>query len=610
MKRYVIFISLAIILALSVWWSMPTQKALADTCTWTGNSSTSWTDGGNWTGCATVPPTTSDSVVIPDVSLGSNRYPVINSDVMIVSLTIDSSASLTVNTGSLTINGDFVCNGTFTATGRPVTFSGATSQTVSGSGTATFGSITINSGVATNTVNISMTPSGSFNADAGFLTLTRGILEFSGTYGFTKNLFSTSDYIIGLNTGIWLNNPNVTISAILGSTHLQGYLQITAGNFNVGDAVNKSLIYNLGAKMVMEGGFLNVAGIFAGNPAGEPYASISIRGGSFTIGTVVGFSSSNATFNAQGFTNIETTGGTVIIQNENTGTGHDFRINIIGGWSATGGTIQFGNGSTSGSPSFEIDSPSLPSIAVVSNGSNTPSVGLFDYFLTVNGSLSISARSTLNANTYGVSVLGNSGTPANLTNNGIVIANVLNVVGTLTNNGMLSQTQAVNGGSYIPFLRTGGYGGVRINANNSDLGPTTVTIRGNQDCTTVPGETVKRCFDITPTNSSNRDATIAFYFADSELSGNNCASLNAYHFIGGVWELIPYANLDCVLSPYNILLTHVSSFSPFVLKQGAPTAITLRNLTAKSNTRISLLLLAAAWGSQLRAGCCFTCGST
>ena len=330
----------------------------------------------------------------------------------------------------------------------------------------------------------------------------------------------------------------------------------------------------------------------------EPYASISIRGGSFTIGTAVEFSSSNATFNAQGFTNIETTGGTVIIQNDNTGTGHDFKVNTIGGWSATGGTIQFGNGSTSGSPSFEIASPSLPSIAVVSNGTNTPSAKLFDYFLTVNGSLSISAKSTYNANPYNVSVIGNGGTPANLANDGTIIANNLFVLGTLTNNGTLSQTLVVDGSSDIPFLRTGNYGGVIL---KPCAGLISVQPRSLSEVTRIaPQYLVKRssaaAVFLCDQHFRARNASIIFYFADSELSGNVYASLNAYHFIGGVWELVPYANLDCLSSPHIIELPHVYSFSPFVLKQGAPTAITLRNITAKSNTRISLLLLAVALG--------------
>jgi hypothetical protein len=54
----------------------------------------------------------------------------------------------------------------------------------------------------------------SCSADAGFLTLTQGIIEFSGNYTFSNRLFNNNDYTIVSGAGIWLNNLNVTITAV------------------------------------------------------------------------------------------------------------------------------------------------------------------------------------------------------------------------------------------------------------------------------------------------------------------------------------------------------------------------------------------------------------
>jgi hypothetical protein len=170
-----------------------------------------------------------------------------------------------------------------------------------------------------------------------------------------------------------------------------------------------------------------------------------------------------------------------------------------------------------------------------------------------------------------------------------VAADNVAVAGTLTNNGTLQRTQDVNGSSNVSFFNTGGYGGLTLNANGSNLGSTTVNIKGNQDCTTTAGETVKRCFNIAPTNTSSRNATITFYFADSELSGNTCSTLDAFRNTGGNnWSQLTRDGSygtngrDCSNTPRSLRVVGVSDFSPFVLKSGAPTAITLQAFRART----------------------------
>jgi hypothetical protein len=61
---------------------------------WTGAVSTDWHDPLNW--AQHDVPTVYTEVVIPDVSSGSNRYPVISSDVRVRDLTIEPGASIDV----------------------------------------------------------------------------------------------------------------------------------------------------------------------------------------------------------------------------------------------------------------------------------------------------------------------------------------------------------------------------------------------------------------------------------------------------------------------------------------------------------------------------------
>ena len=80
----------------------------ATTTTWTGASDTVWTNVGNWS--ASVPDLSSNVTIA-----AAANQPVIGSNVNILSLTIDATASLTVNSGfNLTVTDAITNNGSFT----------------------------------------------------------------------------------------------------------------------------------------------------------------------------------------------------------------------------------------------------------------------------------------------------------------------------------------------------------------------------------------------------------------------------------------------------------------------------------------------------------------
>lgn len=115
---------------------------------WTGTTSTDWNTTTNW--CNGTIPTSSTDVVIPS---GGNQ-PVIGAAAVCNSLTINSGATLII-TGSntLTVSGNWLNNGTFTANSSSVIFSGAAQTvgtgpynnlTLSGSGSKTTTGVTVN----------------------------------------------------------------------------------------------------------------------------------------------------------------------------------------------------------------------------------------------------------------------------------------------------------------------------------------------------------------------------------------------------------------------------------------------------------------------------------
>ncbi|HOT92134.1 MAG TPA: hypothetical protein PLJ78_08035 [Anaerolineae bacterium] len=164
----------------------------------------------------------------------------------------------------------------------------------------------------------------------------------------------------------------------------------------------------------------------------------------------------------------------------------------------------------------------------------------------------------------------------------------LTVGDTLINHSVLSQTQPVNGAP-VAFFDTGGYGGLTLDPGAQDLGATTVQIRGDQDCTAVPGETIRRCFDVTPGNAPGSGVALTFYFSAADLpAGQSCETVEVYHW-DGAWSDALARDMtygtdgrQCATEPYSIRVTGVTSFSPFVLRSGGkPTVVALRGFAAR-----------------------------
>ncbi len=151
------------------------------TFTWTGSVSTDWNTAGNWD-LGTVPSTT-DTVVIPSTA----NQPTLAAATTIVSLTINSGATLSTGNNALTITSNFTLNGTLTASTSTVTING----NLTGSGT--IGGTTLNvtvtgyAGTQSNPINTNVTGTLTLSA-SGMQDMTSISVKGTGTYTFSGSI--------------------------------------------------------------------------------------------------------------------------------------------------------------------------------------------------------------------------------------------------------------------------------------------------------------------------------------------------------------------------------------------------------------------------------------
>ena len=115
-----------------------------------------------------------------------------------------------------------------------------------------------------------------------FLTITNGTFKMSGSFTFANTFIVGPIYNIDPGTGFWINNPNVTVTAQAGGVSVRGLLRLSAGTYNIGTGIDRTLTYVSGSAINIEGGALNIAGQLTRNNA-TATTSYTQSGGIVTV---------------------------------------------------------------------------------------------------------------------------------------------------------------------------------------------------------------------------------------------------------------------------------------------------------------------------------------
>ncbi|MCX6296907.1 MAG: T9SS type A sorting domain-containing protein [Bacteroidetes bacterium] len=372
-------------------------------------------------------------------------------------LIINNGGTLTANSSNfttLTISGNLQNDGTLQLAngvfGVDVVFTKNGNQTITGSGAITnFYSIGLNMGASVNNIlDISSTNfSSSTNLlvnSSGTNSLLKGTIKFSGTYTFSNQLFASGP-IIASNSGIWLNNSNVTITAGNFSYNVSGLIRITSGTYNIGAATGNSLYLLSNSKLTIEGGSLNVATrIDANTSAGAVQSNVAYRqsAGIVQITTFQNTHGTLADFSLPSPNDsLIMSGGTIIFRNV-ASTASDLINNSFS--TISGGLMQFGDISTTiVSTGFEIESGGansfLPSL-LINNSSGFNPILYPGTDILVKGNITINNGTTLDnywGIQAGINYYYNFSLTGNWNNSGTFFHNNLK---TVTFNGTSAQT--------------------------------------------------------------------------------------------------------------------------------------------------------------------------
>ncbi len=290
--------------------------------------------------------------------------------------TLTVSDNIIVNTGaqllynsnntrthSLKIGGDLINYGTvdlvYDANDRVnLTFDGALDATISGAGTWSLNTVTLNKSSSATYLDVQ---SSTFESGITSLVTTVGTYIHDNASSYSINAAAASNFTI--TSTVIFKVPQGTLWFSPGSStlYLEGSLYVSGGNVYVGSTTGTlGLLYSQPASFVpyleVSAGFLDVYGGISNNSS----APFSFR---MTGGTILLQNGSTGTKQGIFFQNDLSTssfymsGGTIILQNHNLpgGTNNDWSIcGTVGTVKVTGGTVQFGNNSTATGTTFDF----------------------------------------------------------------------------------------------------------------------------------------------------------------------------------------------------------------------------------------------------------------
>ena len=343
----------------------------------------------------------------------------------------------------ITISGNLTNNGTFNqGTGR-ITFTGAASNTITGTAAATAfgGGVTVNKG--STSANI-LDAQCVITMPSGGLTLTNGTFKLSSNSTIAPFLNSAAA-IIPASAGLWDNGGTMNSPASMDWT-VNGYLRCSGGTINIGTVADNLLVPASGSTIAIDGGIVNVTGRMDNYSVSVwdflPF-TFTMSGGTMNICTVGSTTPNWPPFSigVSGST-FSMSGGTIVIVHPTDPGGANYGFyNLAGTYTVTGGTLQIGNGSTNAGEIIRINS-TVPLYDLLINSANVTArlSPLLTTTIVVNHNLSI-ALGILDANDKNLKI-GN-----NWTNNGIFLPTST----TVTFDGTFDGTSTVGGSSTTTF---------------------------------------------------------------------------------------------------------------------------------------------------------------
>jgi hypothetical protein len=408
--------------------------------TCTSIASGNWSSSSTWS-CGAVP-SVGDNVIIANghtvtIDMNANCNSLIVGQGISGVLTFDNtqrsiiiSNDVTINSGgsfkqgnsnqlghSVTIGGSLVNNGTLdfyfsVSKAIVLTFTGSANATFSGSGGITdIYMITINKGSSTSsileltTTNFTVRGSTSSSSNA-FLNLTNGLFKLSGSFSHFGRVLNTA--VIPSTAGFELNNSNFIVTTQNGTLQVAGKLIIDAGTFNVGTSSGNDLGFNTYGSVEIYGGILNVPQSIC--PYSSPSSYYYIQtGGVVTVSSVSNSTSRVGSFHIDANGDFSMSGGTIVLRKANTNAtasnAYDY-INLATSNSISGGTVQYGDGSSGATQNFNFSAGYFPNLVVnytsAGNGSHTVKLGTLNSIAPdINLATTLQTNTTLDVgNTY------------------------------------------------------------------------------------------------------------------------------------------------------------------------------------------------------------------
>lgn len=271
---------------------------------WTGAVSSDWNISSNW--CGGIPTSTTDVII----RQGTPYQPSIGAlGGVCRNITINQGASLVISSANtLTINGNFTNNGTFTPNSSTVIFNGST--TLTGSSATTFHNITINSSKLLTLHSINTTITGNFNNNGAF-EHNSGTIIFGGSVSQNINCNNSPFYNLTItnismaciaNSNVFVLN-NFTTNP--GATLNMGIFALIVNNISHSGVLitqnTSSLPFSQGKNW---GGTIVFSGSSAQTFVSGTYNNITISGSGgvnanndLTINGILSLSSQNPTSN-------------------------------------------------------------------------------------------------------------------------------------------------------------------------------------------------------------------------------------------------------------------------------------------------------------------------